>query len=395
MQKFALPASVFFLLLFVALPGLRPQTEAQDPAAEIAARAQQEMARGDNADARRDFEQLARMHPEVAEVHATLAALDFQAADYLAAEQQILLAKKIKPGLPRLDALLALSQASLGQYREAKPGLENCFRLQKETALRRMCGLQWMRVDQGLEMDADAVRVALALNEAFPNDPEVLYHTGRVFGSYAYDVMQRLHDSAPDSIWMRMAQGEANESAGNFDAAISAYQNVLALDPHRIGIHYRLGRVYLRRFEASHEQSGKDQAQALEEFRAELSVDPTDGNAAYEAANLEAAMGQPQQAMAGYKSLVQEFPDFEPALVGLGGLEIQTGQFADAAARLKAATRLNPRDTVAWYRLAMASRGAHDASGAHAAMDAYLKLRAQPATISGSELTPQTISEQP
>lgn len=395
MPKSLLRLMVVFLALFFLLPALRSQTDAEDQAEQIAARAQQEMARGDDAAARRDFEQLARLQPEVAEVHATLAALDFQAQDYTDAVRQIQIAQKLKPGLPRLHALLALSQASLGEYRVAKPGLENCFRVQTDKALRRVCGLQLMRVDQGLEMDAEAVRVALALNEAYPDDPEILYHTGRVYGSYAFDVMQRLHDSAPDSIWMRMAQGEANESAGNFDAAISAYQNVLALDPHRAGIHYRLGRVYLRRFEASHEQSAQDQALAVAQFREELNVDPTDGNAAYEVANLDAARSHPEQAIAEYKSLLQQFPDFEQALVGLGGLEIQTGRFADAIARLQAAVRLNPRDEVAWYRLAMARRGTRDASGARAAMDAYLKLRAQPAAISSSELTPQTIGAQP
>jgi tetratricopeptide (TPR) repeat protein len=94
-----------------------------------------------------------------------------------------------------------------------------------------MCGLQLLRAYVGLSRNDDAVETSLKLNKFYPDDPEVLYHTGKVYGSFAYGVMEKLRDIAPGSIWMLQAQGEANESQKNFEAAIIAYDHVLQIEP--------------------------------------------------------------------------------------------------------------------------------------------------------------------
>ncbi len=253
-----------------------------------------------------------------------------------------------------------------------------------------------MRVQQGLEKDDEAVQTALTLNRIYSNDPDVLYHSGRVFGSYAYEVMERLHNEAPNSVWMLLAQGEANEAAKNFSAAIVAYQHVLELDPKRIGIHYRLGRMYLAR---SHETDKVENRQlAIQEFEKELALDLTDGNAQYEIANLNAQTGNLKEAREEYQSLVEMIPNFEQALVGLGGLEVEAGQFRQALDPLERATKLNPEDEVAWYRLFVARRDCGNESGARAAMDTYRKLHSAAASGTGlqgskSGVTPQTLDK--
>ena len=85
---------------------------------------------------------------------------------------------------------------------------------------------------------------------------------------------------------MLQAQGEANESQKDYDAAIIAFNHVLAIDPRRPGIHYRLGRVYLARFQDSQKPDDRDSAKR--EFQAELEIDPGNGNAAYELAKMAA-----------------------------------------------------------------------------------------------------------
>ena len=386
------------VLLFLALAAgaVHGQSSADDQAAQLADEGQRALARGDGNTAREDFEKLAKLEPAVAEVHATLAAIDFQQRRYSEAIQQIHAAQKLKPGLPRLGSLLGLSEAGLGDYRAALPLLEPCFRQMADRQLNRMCGLQLLRVHQGLDQDADAVEVALALNRLYPDDPEVLYHTGRVFGSYAYTVMERLHDTAPNSLWMLMAQGEANESQKNYEAAIAAYQHVLVLDPQRAGIHYRLGRMYLARYNEA--QKSEDQQSALDQFQQELALDPSDGNARYEVANLEAQTGKLDEARAEYQALVKQIPDFEEALVGLAGLDVQSGEFAAAVPLLVHATELRPGDEVAWYRLSVARRGAGDTAGQKEALAMFRKLHsAAPTTIpkpaDSNELTPQALGK--
>ncbi len=367
----------------------------EDEAARYASAGQQALAQGRYAEAQADFEKLAKLAPDVAEVHATLAAIYFKQRAYEKAAQQVKTAQRLKPGLPRLDNLLALSLSELGDYTTAVPSLEKCFKQSSEHETTRMCGLQLLRAYTGLGRDGDAVVTSLALNRLYPDDPEVLYHTGRIYGNYAYIVMERLHDKAPNSIWMLQAQGEANESQKNYDAAIIAFNHVLALDPKRPGIHYRLGRVYLGRFHQASKPEDRDAA--MREFAAELAVDPANGNAGYELANMYAETGNLAEARKQYEAVIKRFPDFEEALVGLGGVELDSQNGAAAVPLLAHATQLRPDDEVAWYRLAQAERAAGNKEAQAKALAEFRKLHSStPVTLrkpnASDELTPQKIA---
>ena len=241
----------FFLALCCTISTAGIGQNAAEPSAALAAEGQQAMAHGDYTTAEEKFQKLAQLDPGVAEIHATLAVICFKRREYERAVTEIRVAQRLKPGLPNLDSLLGLSLAEEDKFADALPHLEKGFHQTADAEVRRQCGLELLRVYSNLGRDADAVETSLTLNKAYPNDPEVLYHTGRVYGSYAYTVMEKLHDTAPGSIWMLQAQGEANESQRNWDAAIVAFNHVLAIDANRPGIHYRLGRVYLGRFRDS------------------------------------------------------------------------------------------------------------------------------------------------
>jgi tetratricopeptide (TPR) repeat protein len=368
------------------------QTTAADEAARNASAGQQAMAHGDYAAAEQYFEKVAQLEPRVAEVHATLAAICFKQREYEKAISEIHTALQLKPGLPKLDSLLGLSLAESGKFAEALPHLEKGFHQTVDPEVRRMCGMELLHTYSNLNRDADAVETSLALNKAYPNDPEVLYHTGRVYGSFAYTIMEKLHDTAPGSIWMLQAQGEANESQKNWDAAIVAFNHVLVIDPNRPGIHYRLGRVYLGRFRDSGNTQDRDAA--VREFSAELSVDPGNGNAAYELAYLDAEAGDLQQAAQQYELLLRHYPDFEEALVGLAGIDLANQKAGQAVPLLQRATRLRPDDEVAWWRLAQADRATGNGEEQQRALATFNKIhQVTPGTLrkpsEAEEVTPQ------
>ena len=118
-----------------------------------------------------------------------------------------------------MDVLLALCLSELGQFKEALPGLRKAFNQTADPSLRRLAGLQFQRAYTGLERDDKAVEAALELGRLYPDDPEVLYHGGRLFANFAYLQTLKLRKVAPDSIFMHQAAGEANESQGYYDAA--------------------------------------------------------------------------------------------------------------------------------------------------------------------------------
>lgn len=380
------------------LPNLGwPQTGAENDAAQYAAEGQRALGQGRYDEAQSAFEKLAKLDPGIAEVHATLAAIYFKQRNYHLAVEQVRTAQRLKPSLPRLDSLLGLSLSELGRYSEALPRLTKGFQDTSDPEVRRRCGLELMRAYTNLGRDSDAVETALALNRLYPEDPEVLYHTGRIYGNYAYIIMERLHDQAPGSIWMLQAQGEANEAQKNDDAAITAFNHVLVLDPKRPGIHYRLGRIYLDRYRET--QKGEDRDAAMHEFMAELAVDPGNGNAAYELANMQMDTGNFDKARGLLEDTVKRYPDFEDALVALGRADLELQQPAEAVTALKHATRLRPNDDVAWYRLSLAQRAAGNRQGQMEALTEYRRIhQIIPGTLqrthAGDEITPQKLDSE-
>ena len=238
-----------------------------------------------------------------------------------------------------------------------------------------MCGLQLERAYNGLHRDSKAVEVALELNRLYPDDPEVLYHNGKIFGNFAFLSMQKLSQVAPDSIWRHQAEAEANESQGSYDSAISEYRQVLALDPERPGIHYRLGRTLLARSRQT--TSADDVTAAASEFHQELQIDPANGNAAYELAELDRNAGQLEDAQKLFDLAVKYYPDFEEAHLGLASVLASLQKPDLAIAHLQKAISLNRENEVSWYRLAQVEGQLGNSAEQQKAMAEFQRLHSQ------------------
>ena len=176
---------------------------------------------------RQAYETLRQLSPGTGEVHARLGLIYFQQGKFGEAIPALREAIRLKPGLPKIDALLAMSLSELGRYEEALPAVTKAFSQSADPVLRRMAGLHLQRIYTGLGRDHDAVDVALRLSRLYPDDPEVLYHSGRLFANFAYLQTMKLAAVAPDSVWLHQAAGEANESQGLYDAALREYRQVL------------------------------------------------------------------------------------------------------------------------------------------------------------------------
>ncbi len=354
------------------------------------------MAAGHYDEARAAFERLEKMDPSVAEVHATLGVLCYKLGDFERAVVEIRAARKLKPALPGLDALLSLSLAESGKPREALPGLETAFRSDTDPAVKRQVGMELAQVYSDLSMDRRAVELALELRDLYKDDPEVLYNVGKILGNSAYLTMQDLFHSpgAGGSVWVQLAEAEAHESQGQFVDAIQSYRNVLAIDPRRPNIHYRIGRTYLTQWQSTH--SAQDISAAEAEFAKEIEINPGNGNAAYELAGLRWKDGNEASALQLYQSAIERYPDFEEAIVGLAGVELDSQKPAEAVPLLERATRLRPEDEVAWYRLAQADRATGNKQGQAKALEAFTRLHSStPGTRRKSnphdEITPQQL----
>jgi tetratricopeptide (TPR) repeat protein len=328
------------------------------------------------ADAARAYERLRELSPETAEVHAQLGMIYFQQNDFARAVPPLRQAQKLKPGLPNVDVLLAMCLSELGQFKEAVPGLQKGFGQSADASLRRISGLQLQRTYTGLAQDDKAVEVALQLTRLYKDDPEILYHSGRLISNYAYLLTMRLAEVAPASVWMHQAAGEANESIKNYDSALEEYQKVLALVPGRPGVHFRLGRVYLARARPPFSEADAE-AHAAREFEQELAIDPTNADAAYELGELARKAGELDKARELFAAAVKHYPEFEEGLVGLGRVLVAQGKAELALAPLKKAVAINPKDDVAHFQIYQAYRALGQGEAAQKAQAEFQRLRAQ------------------
>ncbi len=386
------------LFLWMAGPAAAQQP---DPAAlqKLAQEGERALNAGRYAEAEKAYEELRRLSPSTAEVHGRLGLIYFQQGKFAEAVPRLREAIKLKPGLPNIDTLLAMSLSELGQYGEARPALEKAFAQSADPALRRMAGLHLQRTYTGLGRDRDAVEVALRLSALHPDDPEVLYHSGRLFANFAYLQTIRLSKVAPDSVWLHQAAGEANESQGLYDAALLEYRRILELAPRRPGIHFRIGRTLLA--QSKDERSSAGAAEARKAFEEELRIDPTNANAAYELAELHRKAGEFERAREYFERALAHYPEFEDALVGLGRTLVALNRPADALPRLLEATKRHPQNQVAFYQLAQAYRALGRMEEQRQALAAFTRLRdaapgaAAPLPETKREVTRQELDEKP
>jgi tetratricopeptide (TPR) repeat protein len=357
---------------------------------------EQALAQGRYEEAARAYEKLKELSPATAEVHAKLGLIYFQQRDYERAVPALRQALKLKPSLSKADVLLAMSLSELGRFKEALPGLQKGFRQASDVPLRRMAGLQLLRAHTGLQQDARAVEVALELSRLHPDDPEILYHSGRLFANFAYLQTLKLSRVAPASVWMLQAAGEANESQGLHDAAIRKYRDALALDPHRTGIHFRIGRTLLARAR----QAGSEAAasgtreEAMKEFEEELRVDPTNANASYELAELHRKAGELDKARPLFERSVKHYPDFEDARIGLARVLIAEGRPEQALPHLQKAISSSPDNEVSHYQLSVAYGRLGNAAEQQKALAEFQRLRGRQREREATLLAPREVTKQ-
>ena len=386
-------AAICGLVLVVFSPAASLSAQGTQEEQQYSEAGQQALTAGRYDEAETNFKKLAQLDPQIAEIHATLGLVYFQEKKFDQAVPELRTALKLKPTLVRASTLLAMSLSETGEYKEALPGLEKGFQHPPDPATKRMCGLQLMRSYTGVQRDQDAVGIALQLNQLYPNDPEILYHTGRVYGNYAFLTMHKLEVVAPTSLWRHQAAAEAFESEGSTNQAIGEYREVLKLDPQRVSIHYRIGRTLLARWQLNH--AAEDREQAVHEFDQELQVDPSNANAMYELAEIHRQKNELDQAQQFFSSALKYYPDFEEAQVGLATTLMAQQKPDLALPHLQKAVTLDAEDEVAWYRLSQVNRALGNKDEQQKALAQFQRVRTQMALQQGTsppgEVTKQVL----
>ncbi|MGJ5815654.1 tetratricopeptide repeat protein [Paludibaculum fermentans] len=274
----------------------------------------------------------------------------FHKGDMPAAER--FLRSAAKGNDPRASAFLALTLAATGRCEEAVPALQLAYK-GSNPEIARLAGLAFVQCRLAAASIEDAAAVINGLQAKYPADADVLYQSARLYMRAWNDTIYQLYQKAPSSFRVNQLSGEVLETQGQFNEAAAEYRKAIAKNPKALNLHFRLGRALLM---STH--SPEVLEAALQEFQAELALNPSDSVVLYQVAQIfqnrqqiPAAIEKLQQAL----SLNKDFPE---ALIALGKIRTEEKKNDEAISLLQRAVKLSPRSESAHYSLMMAYRNA-------------------------------------
>lgn len=190
---------------------------------------------------------------------------------------------------------------------------------------------------------------------------ETLLSSGRAYlesGEYeeAIGVLEAAAEEVSGDSDIYFLLGQAYNQSGELSKAVDAFQKVLELDPESAPAHHNLGVTYYQL---------QDLSSAVEEFETALEIDPDDPDTHYQlgATYLTLAlsgtdlMASPdpelfEQATAEFESALGLRENMPEALIGLGNVYLQQGDYDTAIEMLQQAIESLPDSREAYYALA-------------------------------------------
>lgn len=151
---------------------------------------------------------------------------------------------------------------------------------------------------------------------------------------------------APDSTDSLIGLTNLYMEERQFPAAGSLLRKIVAQRPDDAGAHFQLGRML--------EIAGKNE-EAAAELEAGLKLDPADGKAQHDLADLYAEMGKYDKAQKYYTSLISASPRDAELHHGYGRVLLKQKRFAEAQQELMTAVQLKPDLGPAYGDLAAAA----------------------------------------
>lgn len=370
MKRMARPNLVFsFSLIFLELTA----GYAQLPGATV----QSEVQQGIDALQRSDFnaaeQHLSRalaQDPGLSEVRANLGLAYYADHKYADAAEAFSQALKQNASLQTARTFLPLTLAGLNRCVEALPGLRREFSSNPDIKLRRVLGLSLERclVESGKQAEADQVTHELLAK--YPDDVDVLYQAGQMYGKLSSQIYLHLMQVAPHTARGYQVMGEVSATEGNWQAAVDAYRQASKLEPGLPELRLRTAVLLLE-----HSPDPDAWKQALDELKAELEVNPASAEAEYEIGEVGRKHGNPEQAAEAFRRALRLDPKFVEARLGLAKVLRQQKQARVALAILEPARDSVPPNPAVHFLLGQIYRDLGRVADALKEEEAFQRLQ--------------------
>ena len=314
-----------------------------------------------------EFRAIIALDPNNVDAHGNLGAVLFFQGAYADAIPQLRTALNLRPTLWKTQALLGMSEKRTGDIEAARRDLEKTFPNLPEEKIRVETGMELIELYSGtgdLEKAAATVNI---LQKLEPTDEAILYTAYRIYSNLADESLLSLSVVDPNSARMHQAIAHELAKRGNTAQAIENYRAALKLDPRLPGLHFELAEML------NTLGTPGSQQEAENEYKAALMANPLDeqsecrlGDIAIQANDLEAANKH-------YTRALQLHPDDPEASIGLAKILMAMDQLEKAESLLQHALQLDPTSAVAHFRLSTIYRQTGRAADANHELAEYQK----------------------
>lgn len=361
-------------LVLWAAPGLTAQSEAarQREIQTHIQQAQQALQSGNSGAAEREFQAILALDPDNVDVRANLGVMQFFQDNWAGAAKQFREVLDAQPDLAKAKALLGMCERRLGNTKEALRLLEESWpRLQKDQ-VHLLAGTDLLEIYYQAQQFGKVGAVLWQLQNAHPNNKDVLYKAYRFYTDLAFHARDALASIAPDSARMLQLLAQHSINEGHIDQAIRRYRRALEIDPKTEGLRVELGQAIIT---ASKEDSALAEAEKL--FRDALDENPDNPDAESQLGRISLRRSDMEAALLHFQRALKLAPNHLSATIGAGETLTRTKQFDKALDHLLAANRLDPSNLQVHLLLAMTYRGLERPADAKRELEKARELEAK------------------
>jgi Tfp pilus assembly protein PilF len=328
------------------------------------------IARGNTNEAIVEYQAAIDADPASVEAQANLGVLQFFANQCDAALPHLKAALALNSSEPRVQALVGICQKRAGDTADAERNLTAALPLLPSPKLHILILSNLAQIEYARGDLQQASEYIAELMKSTPEDPDVLYLAFRIYNDLADSARNKLTIVAPDSGRIHLLMAEEFVKAGDPTNAIHQYELALKQDPSFLGVHFELGEAVLKQSLAV-----DSIARAAAELQLALKEDPRNSAAEAKLGFIEGYRGRTDQAEAHYRRALALNPDQVEALLGLGGILRERGEYEKAADLFARASLSDPLDESIHFRLSQIDRQLGRKTDADREMKLFKEIR--------------------
>jgi len=292
-----------------------------------------------------ELQAIVALDPANTDAIANVGVLLFFKNDCSNAVPQLRAANAQRSGMWRIQFLLAVCEARMGDITAARSDFENAFPHLEDPKLKLEAGTSLIQIYESSGDLEKAAQIVAALRADNPTNVLLIYEAYSLHTKLAGEAMLALSLVDPNSAEMHQVMGHEALRYGDFPGAIVQYREAIKINPNLSGIHLELADALLN----STNPTIKSQAEG--EYRIAVQLNPHDERALCRLADIELEHGDLEKAFEGYKQAAELAPTDIDAQLGLAKVFLLMHKPDEALPVLERVLQMEPENDLAHYQL--------------------------------------------